>query len=160
MLRSRRRFLVTHNTDNTIAVTVTELPAQIESLTEVYNVLDDFWQQVDALHTSAPVDIVYHALTTAAMEIAANIVRHAYRDGEDGTMRIELRLLPQRIEITFYDYGIEFNQEPVDPVIDPDLAEFLPEGGLGLFLVRRSVDEMHYQREDGENRWLLVKKLA
>lgn len=94
------------------------------------------------------------------MEIAANIVRHAHLpDGPLSSFRMQLCLFPQRLEISFYDHGIEFQHEPGEPKIDPDLAEFLPEGGLGLFLVRRSVDELHYWRQQGENHWLLVKKL-
>ncbi len=146
--------------DTLVIAIVTEFPARIKSLPHVYTILHDFWQQVTSLHTPAPTEMLYHTLTTAAMEIASNIVRHAYGDSADCGLRMGLRLFPHRIEISFHDDGIEFEQTSIDTGIDPNQTEFPSTGGLGLFLVRRSVDEMHYAREDGENRWLLVKRLA
>jgi serine/threonine-protein kinase RsbW len=87
-------------------------------------------------------------LEVAIEEWATNVCRHSYR-GESGGLAVEVRRADPAIVIEFRDDG-----EPFDPTAakDPDvtlpLAERAP-GGLGLLLIRRMVDEVHYRR-DGE----------
>lgn len=59
------------------------------------------------------------------------------------------------LEVEIWDRGSKFNPfaQPVPP---PDE---LRHGGRGLFLIRSSVDECEYVREDGWNRILLRKHL-
>ena len=92
-------------------------------------------------------------------ELFGNIVRYAYNpdvgsatvqiepDGEDSACVI----------ITFMDHGVPYN--PLERP-DPDVtlsAEERTEGGLGIYLVKKSMDGVEYDYKDGQN-ILRVKK--
>ena len=62
--------------------------------------------------------------------------------------------------LTFIDSGVPYNPLEKD---DPDTtlsAEDRKIGGLGIFLVKKSMDDMRYESKDGKNILTLVKKLA
>ena len=66
---------------------------------------------------------------------------------------------PRAVEITFTDSGI-----PYDPLAkaDPDVtlsAEERQIGGLGIYMVKKSMDEMKYRYEDGKNILTIRKNL-
>ena len=98
-------------------------------------------------------------LEIAVEELFVNIARYAYpneaRDaevsiavGDDGMARI-----------TFSDSGV-----PYDPLAkpDPDIslsADERPIGGLGIYMVKKSVDDMRYERRDGKNILNVFKKI-
>jgi len=87
----------------------------------------------------------------------ANVVEHAFEGRQEaGTVDLELRLdlgvEPPICEMMVVDDGPEF--DPLSAV-EPDRSlgiEERPIGGLGLALVRRLMDEVHYERRDGKNR--------
>ena len=61
--------------------------------------------------------------------------------------------------ITFLDSGV-----PYDPLAkaDPDVtlsAEERQIGGLGIFMVKKSMDSMEYKYQDGRNILVIRKKL-
>ena len=95
----------------------------------------------------------------ATEEIFANIANYAYEDGEgDVLVKISLEEDPKAMTICFIDSGI-----PYDPLAkpDPDIelsAAKRQIGGLGIFMVKQSMDEMHYERSDGHN-ILTIKKV-
>ncbi|MGC8781635.1 MAG: ATP-binding protein [Anaerolineae bacterium] len=101
--------------------------------------------------------MVSYGLQLAVQETCANIVDHAYRDQEGGRIRLEFALHadPRRLEIHVYDSG-----RPFDPsrVREPDL-EHAQERGYGLFLMRKLMDVVTYERQDERNHWRLVKNL-
>ena len=92
-------------------------------------------------------------------EIFVNIASYAYPDGEGFvTVRREGGEGAEGLTLTFMDGGV-----PYDPLArpDPDLtlpAKDRPIGGLGVFLVKKIVDEAHYEYKDGKN-ILAVRKL-
>ena len=92
-------------------------------------------------------------------EIFINIANYAY-SGEEGfvTMLRSGGEGPEGLTLTFIDSGV-----PYDPVArpDPDLTlsvEERPIGGLGVFLVKKIVDEAYYKYEEGKN-ILTVRKV-
>jgi serine/threonine-protein kinase RsbW len=93
----------------------------------------------------------------AVHEICANIIRHAYADRSRGRVRVVLTLAarPRRLVIELRDRGRSF--EPA-AVPDPGFAE-PREGGYGLFLARKLLDEVTYRASASGNRWRLVKHL-
>lgn len=98
---------------------------------------------------------------TAVMEIAGNILRHAYPPGhKPGNVKLRLRLYADRAEALLTDRGIPFEEPAVaSPDADADPLD-LPEGGYGLAIARAAVDRLEYSRRArGANRWQLVKKL-
>ena len=83
-------------------------------------------------------------------EIFVNIASYAYPEG-DGEVVIERGGGEDELSLVFIDGGV-----PYDPLErpDPDLtlsAEDRPIGGLGVFLVKKIVDEMNYEYRDGKN---------
>ena len=90
-------------------------------------------------------------IVLAAEEIFVNIASYAYPSGK-GNARITMRYPADGgVEITFADSGI-----PFDPFLreDPDTtlsAEERKIGGLGIFMVKKSMDEVSYEYRDGQN---------
>ena len=87
-------------------------------------------------------------------EIFLNITSYAYQP-DTGSARIVIRIegdpVPIRVFVSFMDSG-----HPFDPLSEgqPDLEAELEDrrvGGLGIFLVRNTVDEISYEYSDGQN---------
>ena len=92
-------------------------------------------------------------------ELFGNIAHYAY-DPEVGhaTVRVEVVDTPLSVVITFIDHGV-----PYDPLKqeDPDTTRAAEEreiGGLGIYIVKKSMDEISYEYKDGQN-ILIIKKL-
>ena len=99
-------------------------------------------------------------LDVAVDELFANISLYAYPGGE-GTGEAEIGFAfdetAREISITFKDRGIPFNPLKSE---EPDVtlsAEKRKIGGLGIFVVKKTMDSMDYRYEDGCN-ILTVKK--
>ena len=92
-------------------------------------------------------------------EIFVNVASYAYRPNIGKvTVCREFEDNPQAVKITFIDGGTAFNPlEKEDPDINAEIEE-RDIGGLGIFLVKKNVDEISYERKDGKN-ILAIKKL-
>ena len=90
-------------------------------------------------------------LDVAVEELFVNIASYAYGE-KSGTAEITMELLPEQIvEITFRDSGTPYN--PLEKP-DPDVTKPAEEreiGGLGIYIVKKSMDEVLYRYEDGQN---------
>ena len=91
-------------------------------------------------------------IDVAVEEIFVNIAHYAYAPGiGSATVRLETASDPKRVLITFLDRGM-----PYDPLArpDPDVtlsAEDREIGGLGVYMVKKSMDEVRYAYADGQN---------
>ena len=86
----------------------------------------------------------------AVDEAVSNIIRHAYV-GEKGNFQIEILKNENACEILIKDQGIEFDW---NSVIEPDLYRYVEtrrKGGLGIWLIKKLIDEVEYNRVDGTN---------
>ena len=98
------------------------------------------------------------ALVLAVDEVVTNIIQHGYR-GQPGEIDIEIERRPDAAVVYVRDQA-----PPFDPtrLPDPDITlplEQRPEGGMGVYLARRSVDDMSHQVTDqGGNQLTLTKK--
>ncbi len=96
----------------------------------------------------------------AAEEIFINIAHYAYApDKGNATVRVEVHDDPVSVTITFVDNGV-----PYDPLAkdDPDIslsAEDRDIGGLGIFITKKTMDDVCYNYKDGQNILTLKKKL-
>jgi serine/threonine-protein kinase RsbW len=99
-------------------------------------------------------------LNLALEEVVANVIMHAYPQGGAHDIRIEITAEKDRLTAQVEDDGIYF-----DPLrrADPDITlpiEKRSIGGLGLFFVRKVMDELSYSREAGRNRLTMAKRFS
>jgi anti-sigma regulatory factor (Ser/Thr protein kinase) len=96
----------------------------------------------------------------AVEEIFVNIAHYAYPDKNGkATVQVEMKKEPLTTVITFLDSGTEYNPLAKE---DPDVtlsAEDRKIGGLGIYIVKKSMDEVSYQYKDGQNQLTIVKKM-
>ncbi len=93
-------------------------------------------------------------------ELFSNICHYAY-DGEVGLATVRVVEVPDdnSVRITLEDSGIPFNPLQHD---DPDVTLSLSErsiGGLGIFMVKKTMNDVQYEYKDGLNMLTVVKTL-
>ncbi|HWO97901.1 MAG TPA: anti-sigma B factor RsbW [Bacillus sp. (in: firmicutes)] len=88
----------------------------------------------------------------AISEACTNAVQHAYNE-EGGEVVVGFGLFDDRLEIMVADQGVSFDFEELKQNIGPyepsQEVEFLPEGGLGLYLINTLMDEVKMTRSQG-----------
>ena len=92
-------------------------------------------------------------------EMVSNIIFYAYPKGTDAT--IELMAESDGSELTFVlsDQGREFDptlKEDLDTDVNPAEREL---GGMGIFIVKKSMDSVNYEYKDGKNILTIKKKI-
>ena len=125
-----------------------------DNLAKVLEFVDEQLEANDCpMKTQIQVDI-------AVEEIFVNISHYAYESGVGpATIRAEVTKDPLAVTLTFVDQGI-----PYDPLAkeDPDItlsADDRQIGGLGIFMVKKSMDDVAYQYKDGQNILTIKKNL-
>ena len=99
-------------------------------------------------------------IDVAIDELFGNIAHYAYPGGKgNATVRFDFDETTRTVSITFADSGI-----PFDPLkkADPDVtvsAEEREVGGLGIFMVKKTMDRINYQYENGCNILMIQKQL-
>lgn len=113
--------------------------------------LDKVLADVEGSLESSDVPTKYTiSFLVAVEEIFVNIANYAYCD-KTGEVDIELVIENGCARITFTDAGIPFDPLAKD---DPDVsasAEDRPIGGLGIYMVKKSMDGIQYERRDDKN---------
>ncbi len=97
-------------------------------------------------------------ITVAVEEIFVNVAHYAYPEGE-GEVTVSVCIEDENAVIVFFDEGIPFDPLAKD---DPDItlsAEERNIGGLGIFMVKKSMDKVGYERKDGKNIFTMVKRV-
>jgi serine phosphatase RsbU (regulator of sigma subunit)/anti-sigma regulatory factor (Ser/Thr protein kinase) len=93
-------------------------------------------------------------------ELLNNVISYAYPKGGDHVIVVDMTLKGSRLVLMIEDDGIPFNPFKVE---EPDVGLSVEErgiGGLGIHLVRETMDEYHYQRRANKNIVILVKELG
>lgn len=131
------------------------IPAAVENMDQVLAFVDEALENLDCpMKAQIQIDIMVE-------ELFVNIAHYAYPQGSgDATIRVNTDEDARFVEITFIDSGI-----PYDPLAkpDPDItlsAEERQIGGLGIYIVKKSMDDMKYKRLDGKNILVITKKLV
>ena len=122
------------------------IPAAIENIPTAIGFLDK------ALAAAGCPFRAQMQLDVALDELMSNVARYAYapRTGEI-TIEVEILEDPRRVVLTLSDSGV-----PYDPLQkeDPDVtlsAEARGDGGLGIFIVKKTMDVMSYAFKNGRN---------
>lgn len=124
--------------------------ADMESIAEITAFVEAFLEQHGCTGK------VQMQIDIAIDEICSNIARYAYPAG-GGTMTVGIEWQKGAVCLTFTDSGIPYN--PLERE-DPDIhlsAEERGTGGLGIYMVKKSMDEVLYAYRDGRN-CLTIKK--
>ena len=128
------------------------IEAKVENIDAVTNFVNEQLEALDCpMKAQTQIDI-------AIDELFGNIAHYAYNpEIGKATVRVEVIEDPLAVTITFIDNGI-----PYDPLAksDPDTtlsAEERDIGGLGIYMVKKSMDDIIYEYKDGQN-ILKIKK--
>ena len=131
----------------TIAATV----ENIETVTDFVN------EQLEAYDCPMKAQM---QIDIAIDELFGNIAHYAYNpEVGSATVRVEVVEDPLSVIITFIDNGVPYDPLKKD---DPDTtlsAEDREIGGLGIFMVKKTMDDIIYEYKDGQNRLTIVKKI-
>ena len=133
-----------------------ELPATLENLAKVFEFLNEAFESLDvSVSTKGQIKMCVE-------EIYVNITRYAYNP-EVGPAKlcftVDDEISPAKMIITLSDRG-----KPYDPLKhdDPDFEldlEDAPIGGLGIYLVKSTMDKVEYELKDGQNILTMEKSL-
>lgn len=131
------------------------LSATAENISAVTKFVDEQLEALDCpMKAKLQIDI-------AIDEIFSNIAQYAYHPAVgEAIVRVEVSEDPVSVIITFIDSGV-----PYDPLAfaEPDIsfsAEERSIGGLGIFIVRKSMDDVTYRYEDGKNILSIRKRIG
>jgi serine/threonine-protein kinase RsbW len=96
-------------------------------------------------------------LVLAIDELLMNIVLYGYKDDEEHTISVEIKIDGKNIFVQIVDDGIPFNPQsaPVPDINTP--VETRTPGGLGIYLAKNFVDSIDYVFSRGKNRLKLHK---
>ncbi len=124
-------------------MTVQATVDNVELVTDFVN------QRLDALHCPG---MIRRQIDIAIDEIFSNIAQYAYRPEEgQATVCVDVTDEPRSMVIMFIDHG-----KPYDPLAaaDPDTTLAAKQrriGGLGIYMVKKTMDEVAYEYRDGMN---------
>jgi serine/threonine-protein kinase RsbW len=97
----------------------------------------------------------------AVDEACTNIIKHAYKNSNEGEISLSVTLEDGKFTISIIDHGNHFDPTGIP---EPDLKQYYKQkrvGGLGMFLMKRLMDEVNYSTLTGnKNQVILVKYLS
>lgn len=128
------------------------IDATIKNIEQVTAFVDEQLRILDCpMKTQVQINI-------AIDELFGNIARYAYNpEVGSATVRVEVCEDPVSVVITFIDNGMPYNPLAKE---DPDVTLSLEErgiGGLGIYMVKKTMDDIVYEYKDGKN-ILKIKK--
>lgn len=130
-----------------------KFPAKFEFLDEIREYVGNIARE------SGFGDKDIYNIQLATDEAASNIIEHAYENRSDGVLELSCGVQGDTIKIILTDYGESFDPSEIPlPDLKSDLAD-RKIGGLGIFLMRKLMDEVHYEsRPDKSNILTMIKR--
>jgi serine/threonine-protein kinase RsbW len=112
-----------------------------------------------AAKTAGLSDKAIYAVQLAVDEACSNIIDHAYGGEDRGEMLCSVIINDDGLIVILQDQGTPFNpQEIPDPQVNVPLEKLKPRG-VGVYLMRKMVDEVHYEYSpEGGNMLTLIKR--
>ena len=130
------------------------LEAKVANLQQVLDFVDE-----NLTSMRCPMKILMQ-IDVAVEEIFVNVASYAYTPNTGSvTIRMDLQENPRAVVITFIDSGIPYNPLAKE---DPDVslsAEERSIGGLGIFMVKKTMDKMEYEYTDQKNVLKMYKNI-
>lgn len=119
--------------------------------------LQDLLESLAIEHAIPPKAL--HEVQLAVEEHLANILNHAFTDQQEHQILVRLEVETDILRIEVEDDGRPFN--PLEHP-KPDLTlpvDQRPIGGLGIHMMRKSVDQIEYRRANGKNILAILKRI-
>ena len=130
------------------------VPAREENVEEITRFIAEQLENI-----SCPEDDQF-AITLAVEEIFANIASYAYEDGEgDVQVSFSFDENSRMVKIDFSDSGLPFDptaRPAPDITLRPEDRQI---GGLGIYIVKQTMDEVKYQYTGGKNQLMIRKRV-
>lgn len=131
----------------------------VEAAVENIEIVTEFiTQELEKLNCPTKAEM---QIFVAIDELFGNIARYAYSpEIGKATVRVEVEDDPLSVIITFIDNGVPFNPlEHDDPDIDAP-ADDRKIGGLGIFMVKKTMNMVEYEYSQGQNILKIKKNLS
>ena len=105
-------------------------------------------------------DAAVYAVELAVDEAATNIIEHGYGGDSKGQIHCSCEIMKNGLKITLKDHGRMFNPDVVpEPSFHGKSIENVTPRGLGLFFIKKLMDEVNFEFEPGEgNRLTMIKR--
>lgn len=102
-----------------------------------------------------------YLLELCVVEAVSNVVRHAYGSRAGHRVEVEVEALVGKLVFRVRDLGLAMDPAVLDapPLRAPGSLEEVPEGGMGLHIIRDTMDEVAYVSDNGRNELTMVKLL-
>jgi serine/threonine-protein kinase RsbW len=99
-----------------------------------------------------------YAVRLAVDEACTNIIEHGYGGEDRGDIQCTCDVLKDGVKITLQDWGRTFDPDAVpDPNFDVPLEKLEPRGA-GLFMIRKIMDELHFELGTHDGNILVMVK--
>lgn len=127
--------------------------AELETLGAFRDFIDGACQQIGTDGDTC------HDLKFAVDEACTNVITHGYAGMNPGSIMLVLEYQPLQVRVEITDFGHPF--EPAEPEA-PDLEAELEDrtrGGLGLYFIYQTMDEIRYWTGEEGNVLTFIKHL-
>ncbi len=128
------------------------IPAQMSYLGQVRDFIDHIGKKYRYE------DRLINSFKLVIEEACTNIIRHGYRDIKGGEITIKAIVRRQSLTIVVVDQGISYDPRQAST---PDLEKYIQigkKGGLGIFMMRKLMDDVQYNITSRGNELRLTKQ--
>lgn len=129
----------------------------VKSTTDNLSVIRDFINEQAVKAGFDAEDI--NKIILAVDEACTNVIKHAYKFSPDGEISISTKIEKNKFVISIFDRGLHFDPNKIP---EPDIVEYHKSkkiGGLGMYLMKKLMDEVKYNISKDSNQVILIKKL-
>jgi len=118
-----------------------------------------------AICSYAPLNqLTTYQIETCVVEATNNCIKHAYQNLPGNSVEVVISLFIDRITFEVCDYGKAMETEDFEKQkrkeldYDPNVLEELPDGGMGLYIIRSVMDQVEYSSAGGKNVLTMTKR--
>jgi serine/threonine-protein kinase RsbW len=99
-----------------------------------------------------------YQLELCVVEAVTNVIKHAYHFEAGHSVDVEIHIHQDRLTFKISDTGESMDESKIAPLqFDPLKVETLPEGGMGVFILKSLMDEVDYEIVNGRNMLTMSK---
>lgn len=99
-------------------------------------------------------------IALAVDEACTNVIKHAYQYSPEGDIIVNINVNHNKMAVSITDHGTNFDPSLVP---EPDVKKYYRQhkiGGLGIYLMRKLMDEVNFSSVQGtKNQVVLIKYL-